>query len=70
MPCQLRGYDRGGALLPYRRQQRTAIKKGAEADVMLVYTAKAQTLKKAVIELRAALTPEQLEAARLPRILG
>ena len=37
---------------------------------MLVYTAKAQTLKKAVIELRAALTPEQLEAARLPRILG
>lgn len=39
----------------------------ALADALKDYAAKAETLKAAITALRAALTPEQLEAARIPR---
>lgn len=39
----------------------------ALADALKDYAAKADTLKSAITALRAALTPEQLEAARIPR---
>ncbi|MGX5667993.1 hypothetical protein ACWKW9_18680 [Rhizobium daejeonense] len=39
----------------------------AVADALASYAAKAETLKKAITALRAALTSEQLEAARIPR---
>lgn len=39
----------------------------ALADALKDYAAKADTLKAAITALRAALTPEQLEAARIPR---
>lgn len=40
----------------------------ALADALKDYAAKAETLKGAITALRAALTPEQLEAARVPRL--
>jgi len=42
----------------------------AIADMVLAGNAKAETLKRAVTDLRAKLSPEQLEAARLPRLIG
>lgn len=40
----------------------------AVADVLTDYATKAGALKQAITALRAALTPEQLEAARVPRL--
>ncbi|MCM5554125.1 hypothetical protein [Pleomorphomonas sp. NRK KF1] len=40
----------------------------ALADALKDYAAKAETLKGAITALRATLTPEQLEAARVPRL--
>ncbi|MEB2845463.1 hypothetical protein GAO09_23005 [Rhizobiales bacterium RZME27] len=42
----------------------------AFADMLLASSAKAETLKRAIADLRAKLSPEQLEAARLPRLIG
>lgn len=42
----------------------------AIADMVLANNAKAETLKRAIADLRAKLSPEQLEAARLPRLIG
>ncbi|MGF9563059.1 hypothetical protein [Neorhizobium sp. JUb45] len=42
----------------------------AIADMVLASNAKAETLKRAVTDLRAKLNPEQREAARLPRLIG
>ena len=39
------------------------------ADMLSEYGDKARTLKQAITDLRAKLSPEQLEAARLPRLL-
>jgi hypothetical protein len=39
------------------------------ADAIIGYGSKAQALKKSVTDLRAILSPEQLEAARIQRIL-
>lgn len=39
----------------------------AAADALASYAARAEILKKAITALRATLTPEQLEAARVPR---
>ena len=39
----------------------------ALADALKAYAAKADSLKAAITALRATLTPEQIEAARLPR---
>lgn len=40
----------------------------ALADALTAYAAKAAALKQAIAALRSALTPEQLEAARVPRL--
>lgn len=40
----------------------------ALADALKDYAAKAETLKTAITALRTTLTPEQLEAARVPRL--
>lgn len=40
----------------------------AVADALTAYAAKAETLKRAIVALRAVLTPQQLEAARVPRL--
>lgn len=40
----------------------------AVADALTAYATKAVALKQAITALRAALTPEQLEAARVPRL--
>lgn len=37
------------------------------ADTLIAYQARAETLKQAIAELRKALTPLQLESARVPR---
>lgn len=42
----------------------------AIADMVLASNAKAEALKRAITDLRAKLSPEQLEAARLPRLIG
>ncbi len=42
----------------------------AFADMLLASNAKAETLKRAITDLRTKLSPEQLEAARLPRLIG
>ncbi|MGI2030877.1 hypothetical protein ACRQ1B_00660 [Rhizobium panacihumi] len=42
----------------------------AVADMVLAGNAKAEILKRAIADLRAKLSPEQLEAARLPRLIG
>lgn len=41
----------------------------ALSDVLAGYAGKAQTLKKAIADLRSKLTPDQLEAARMPRLV-
>ncbi|MGV2064499.1 hypothetical protein [Agrobacterium sp. 22-226-1] len=41
----------------------------ALSDVMAGYADKAQALNKAIMDLRAKLTPEQLETARMPRLI-
>lgn len=41
----------------------------ALSDVMAGYADKAQTLKKAITDLRVKLTAEQLETARMPRLI-
>jgi len=40
----------------------------AVADTLIAYTTKAQALKSAVANLRGKLSPQQLEAARIPRL--
>lgn len=42
----------------------------ALADTLSAYAARAQTLDKAIADLRATLTPEQLKAARMPRLVN
>lgn len=41
----------------------------ALADALKAYAPKAETLKASIVALRAILTPEQLEAARVPRFI-
>ncbi|WP_052183038.1 hypothetical protein [Rhizobium sp. YS-1r] len=41
----------------------------AISDALAVYAGKAQALKQAIADLRSKLTPEQLEAARMPRLI-